>query len=69
MPPLVLQVVVDKDGVMRKTTTVLVTRYTEHPLTHKVRLCFLLAVFLFDLVVEVSAFIKLRDLCPREAHH
>ena len=36
MPPLALQGVVHKVGVMRKTATVLVTRYVEHPLTHKV---------------------------------
>ncbi|KAG9087410.1 hypothetical protein FS749_002932 [Ceratobasidium sp. UAMH 11750] len=35
MPPLSLTGVVTKAGYMRKTVTVTVTRYVEHPLTHK----------------------------------
>ncbi|KAG8736774.1 hypothetical protein FRC10_008955 [Ceratobasidium sp. 414] len=35
MPPLSLTGVVTKAGYMKKTATVTVTRYLEHPLTHK----------------------------------
>ncbi|QRV90515.1 ribosomal protein S17 [Ceratobasidium sp. AG-Ba] len=35
MPPLALTGIVTKAGYMKKTVTVTVTRYVEHPLAHK----------------------------------
>ncbi|KAF8601158.1 nucleic acid-binding protein [Ceratobasidium sp. AG-I] len=58
MPPLALQGVVQKVGVMSKTATVLVTRYVEHPLTHKS-----IARSKKYLVHDPQEKLKLHDMC------